>query len=70
MLWRMKDIAEGKKILMGLIEWIKRQIKDHKQKKFEAWKIKQLPEDCQQCELLGICRDREKDWKCRRGCLL
>lgn len=55
---------------MGLIEWIKRQIEAYKQKKLEAWEIKQLPEDCQQCELLGICRDREKDWKCRRGCLL
>lgn len=70
MLWRMKDITEDKNILMGLIEWIKRKIKEHKQKKLDTWKIKQLSEDCQQCELLGICRDREKDWKCRRGCLL
>ena len=70
MLWRMKDIAEGKKILMGLIEWIKRQIKEHKQQKLEAWKIKQLPKDCQQCELLGICWGRKNDWKCRHGCLL
>lgn len=41
---------------MNLINWIKRQIEAHKQKKLEAWKIKQLPENCQQCELLGICR--------------
>lgn len=44
---------------MNLINWIKRQIKAYKQKKLEAWKIKQLPENCQQCELLGICRDRK-----------
>nr|DAK65724.1 MAG TPA: hypothetical protein [Caudoviricetes sp.] len=57
-------------IAVNLINWIKYQIKKHKQQKPGAWKTKQLPEDCQQCELLGICRDREKDWKCRHGCLL
>nr|DAV07176.1 MAG TPA: hypothetical protein [Caudoviricetes sp.] len=57
-------------IAVNLISWIKHQIKAYKQKKLEAWKIRQLPEDCQQCELLGICRDRKNDWKCRRRCLL
>lgn len=47
---------------MNLINWIKHQIKEHKQQKPGAWKTKQLPEDCQQCELLGICRDIQNDW--------
>ena len=55
---------------MKFFEWIKDQIKTYKQQKAEEWKIQQLPEQCQQCELLGICRDKENGWKCRHGCMV
>ena len=29
-----------------------------------------LPYNCQCCELLGICRDEENNWKCRNGCMI
>ena len=29
-----------------------------------------LPYNCQCCELLGMCRDKENDWKCRHGCMI
>lgn len=32
--------------------------------------IRELPLNCQQCELLGICRDEENDWECIQGCML
>lgn len=55
---------------MNLIKWIKDQITKYKKQKSEEWEIHQLPEQCQQCELLGICRDKEHDWKCRHGCMV
>jgi hypothetical protein len=27
-----------------------------------------LPYNCQYCDLLGMCRDKENYWKCRYGC--
>ena len=27
-----------------------------------------VPRGCRHCEILGICRDEENDWKCRNGC--
>lgn len=32
--------------------------------------LKYVPEYCQHCELLGMCRDEDNNWKCRRGCML
>lgn len=32
--------------------------------------LKYLPRNCQCCELLGMCRDEEDNWKCRKGCLI
>lgn len=32
--------------------------------------LKCLPKNCMYCELLGMCRDEERDWKCRKGCLI
>jgi hypothetical protein len=32
--------------------------------------IPSIPYRCERCELLGICRDKERNWKCKRGCLL
>ncbi len=29
-----------------------------------------LPYNCQYCELVGICRDKENEWKCRNGCMI
>lgn len=37
-----------------------------RKKRFE----KLVPWYCRErCEVFGICRDRENDWKCRNGCL-
>lgn len=38
---------------------------DERQKKI----YKYVPCYCQQCDLLGICRDENNNWKCRRGCM-
>ncbi len=32
--------------------------------------LKYLPKGCRYCELLGVCRDEERNWKCRKGCLI
>ena len=32
--------------------------------------LKNVPNYCRVCELLGICRNQEKHWKCRQGCLM
>ena len=32
--------------------------------------LKYLPENCRYCELLGMCRDEEQNWKCVKGCLI
>ncbi len=29
-----------------------------------------VPQYCRQCELLGICRDKNNHWKCHRGCMV
>ena len=31
---------------------------------------KEMPYKCITCELLGICRDRDNEWKCKKGCLI
>lgn len=28
-----------------------------------------VPRYCRQCELLGICRDKNNHWKCHNGCM-
>lgn len=28
-----------------------------------------VPRHCRQCELLGICRDKNNHWKCHHGCM-
>lgn len=35
--------------------------------KRKKWKY--LPKYCWDCELLGICRDRDNNWKCHNGCM-
>lgn len=30
---------------------------------------KHAPRRCWECEVLGMCRDEDNNWKCRRGCL-
>ena len=29
-----------------------------------------IPPYCRQCELLGICRDKNNHWKCFHGCMV
>ena len=61
---------------------MKAKIKQWLCKKLEEWKniraiehweahIKRnVPRNCFHCELLGICRNLEGDFKCRHGCLV
>ena len=30
---------------------------------------KYVPEYCQHCEVMAICRDENNNWKCRCGCI-
>ena len=32
--------------------------------------MKKVPRGCINCELLGLCRDRDNNWKCRHGCMV
>ena len=32
--------------------------------------LENVPQFCRQCELLGICRDENNNWKCRQGCMI
>ncbi len=36
--------------------------------KRERRMMRLVPRTCRQCEVLGLCRDEENDWKCRNGC--
>lgn len=29
-----------------------------------------IPYNCQHCELLGMCRDKENNWTCINGCVI
>ena len=29
-----------------------------------------IPFNCQCCDLLGMCRDEDNNWKCRHGCMI
>lgn len=54
---------ESTTCFIELIEWLfadeeKRNYLDH------------VPKSCRRCELLGICRDKNKDWQCYRGCMM
>ena len=32
--------------------------------------LSRVPRGCRHCEVLGICRDEENDWKCHNGCMV
>lgn len=32
--------------------------------------LENVPPFCRECELLGICRDENNNWKCRQGCMV
>lgn len=51
------------KAIDDFFEWL---FADKKKRKI----LKYLPKNCQCCELLGICRNEENDWKCKKGCLI
>ena len=53
-------------VIRALVEFLEYMFADKRERKI----LNNVPHYCQQCELLGICRDEDKDWKCRRGCLL
>lgn len=53
-------------IIRELVEFLEYMFADKQKRKV----LNNVPRYCQQCELPGICRDEDKDWKCGRGCLL
>ena len=48
-----------------IIDGLKWLFADKKERAFMS-----IPYNCQWCELLGICRDKENNWKCRNGCMI
>ena len=32
--------------------------------------LENVPRNCRECELLGICRDKNNHWKCHCGCMV
>lgn len=46
----------------ALVRWI---FADERERKI----LRYVPKTCQCCELLGICRDEQREWRCRAGCL-
>lgn len=32
--------------------------------------LKHVPKRCRNCDVLGICRDKNNQWRCKRGCLM
>lgn len=51
---------------LQLAEWLIKYIKaDKRTRKMMLY----VPDGCMNCELLGICRDEEQNWKCTRGCM-
>lgn len=54
----MYDICE---MIDNGIEYLKADERERK-------KMRLLPRTCRECEILGICRDEDNNWKCRHGC--
>ena len=48
-----------------IIDGLKWLFADKKERAFMS-----IPYNCQCCELLGICRGEENNWKCRNGCII
>lgn len=44
-----------------LFEWL---FADKEEKKI----VRLVPKYCRSCEIMGICRDVNNNWKCRNGC--
>ena len=53
-------------IIRGLVGFLEYIFADKRKRKI----LNNVPRYCQQCELLGICRDEDNYWKCRHGCML
>lgn len=53
------------------IEKIKEQKRIRDEEREYEWKKKQLPFRCRECEVLGMCRDKDNNWKFYEGkCLI
>lgn len=50
-------------LLIDFVDWL---LADKEEKKF----ILRLPRNCRHCEVLGMCRDEDNNWKCHNGCWL
>ena len=54
---------------MRILNWIFDKVEylfaSREQKDF----LKHVPPRCRECEILGLCRNPKKHWKCVRGCL-
>ena len=49
-----------------LINFLKDLFADKEERNY----IAHVPQYCRQCELLGICRDKNNQWKCHHGCMV
>ena len=47
--------------IYDFLEWL---FADKRERKL----IKHVPPYCRKCEILGVCRDEDNNWKCRHGC--
>lgn len=54
------------KLIRFLNNALDRLLADEEERRF----LDNVPPFCRQCELLGICRDRDKNRKCHHGCLI
>jgi len=59
---RYDDRFAGIYLLVDLVKYI---FADKKQRSIYRY----VPDYCQMCESMAICRDENNKWKCRRGCL-
>ncbi len=50
-----------KRAFDDFIEWL---FADKRKRKL----LKYVPRYCRNCEILGMCRDENNNWKCQNGC--
>ena len=57
------QVYRSMRFLKEMIEYV---IADKRKRRF----LQLVPRTCRYCELLGLCRSEENNWKCRHGCIV
>lgn len=60
------DVINYLKELFDLSDFFERLFADEEKKSY----LDNVPQFCKECELLGICRDKNNNWKCHHGCMI